>query len=737
MFLVSAEYKEAMRRQVRQGKSMARVYFGVFDKTAAPDASLSFSAQTPYAQAELVNDAVDIAPGYSTFEPKQFRLDGRQRLLPSNPGQYAKQGYISEVQSGDDGVFSTPPFILFTFSKKHSMVGLTLHFDDTFDLPAQFTVIAYRDGAEQGNFVIDSGITYEYTNEFLLEDVDAITIRFDRTVHPRSRARLNSVEFGIGYVYTGSSLISVSGSHTGSPVTLELPSSSLEFTLYNQDARFDVDSDTALQRFLAAGQDVTVDYAYSIDGWTQQIPGGRWRLKEWSSDGMEAVFKVNDILEPLNDTTYDKGVYDGTAHTLYDLAIDVLTDAGIGPENYYVGSYLKEVSTVAPIPRVSHAEALQLIANAGRARLFVSRDDKISFMTIVPGTPTASSTTAQTSYSDVESVIGENAVEYATFEPEFYRLSGEQLLLPGADPLPGGWVVEAQSGADLLYPENELLLTYDAPTNVFLVEIDWGGVIPAEATITAREDADWKPPVVITPRTMVERYPVEFKHINAFKISLTKAPRAGVRPRIRRVFPSMLSDFTLTKNLVFNHPKGTMGARLRNVTTYWTAYKASDTEEQIQSYDADSNSGWVVLDHDLAVDLDAAVTAGAAVVEQHHYAYVSYIKLTSAAREPVTVTLTGRKVTEVKHPITSKANDTGDDLEVENPLFASAEVAQTTADWVRDYYARRITYDDEIIGFPELEYGDTIYIDGGASAQVTDVSLEYNGAFRSNVTLRR
>ena len=740
MYPVRAEYKEAMRKPFRDGTSHARVYFGIFDKTAAPDASLSFSSCVEYGSALLVNTSADLLPGYATFEPDQFRLDGSQRLLPRSSGAWTPQAFISSVQSGDDGVFETPPFIRFVFTGSHSMVGLTLTFDRAFSLPAQISVLTYRAEEAKETYVLSDISDYEYKAELLIEDVDDIIIRFDKTATPNGRARLNKVDFGIGYTYADSMLIDVTETHTGSPVSLELPTSNFSLTLYNGDHRFDVDSGTALQRFLAAGQDVSVDYGYSSGGWTQQIPGGEWQLSTWKTNGIRATFTMTDAMDPLTRGTYDKGVYDGQQHTLYDLAIAVLEDAGIPPEKYYVGPFLKQTSTAEPLPVQPHAVLLQLIANAGRARLFVDRSGRICFETIIESDPTASSSSAQTPYSDVASVLTNAMPEYATFEPDVFAVSGTFRLLPDEGATSGGWVVDAVSGEDLAYPDNELLLTYEAPTNVFSMNLDWGAVVPAEVLMEGREDGAWSQAITVRPRSQKERYAVQFTHVDAIRVRLVRAPRAGVRPRIMRIGPSMLSDFTLTKDQIFNNPKGTMDPRLRNVTASWVSRSAAAEPETITTYTPDTDTGIVTVEHDLALDLTAAVTEGSAtIVSQTHYAYVSYIELGPVAglASDITITLTGRPVTAVYRTAVAVGNDTGEDMDVENPLLDSAQVAQDVVDWVRDYYMRRIIYNDDTRGFPELDQGDTIYLDGDASALITKSTLKYNGAFRSTLTLRR
>ena len=51
---------------------------------------------------------------------------------------------------------------------------------------------------------------------------------------------------------------------------------------------------------------------------------------------------------------------------MYDLAVLVLTDAGLDPEEYWLDGYLDNVIVYNPLPVVTHKEALQIIAKRGQ-----------------------------------------------------------------------------------------------------------------------------------------------------------------------------------------------------------------------------------------------------------------------------------------------------------------------------------------------------------------------------------
>lgn len=737
MYPVSAAYKAASRAQIREAQAHARIYMGVFDAAASPDATLTFPAKTVYSTPANVNADVTITASYATFEPDRLRLDGKHQLLPDSAASYTTQGYVSAAWSGTDSVFPTPPMITIDFSVQHTLVGLTLTFDPVDLPPAQLTLLAYT-----GDTLASTTTITEISNpmqwELLLTDVDKLVIRFDKTATPQGRARLNRIEFGVGYSFQDKEIIEITEKHTDAPVSITLPSSSLSFALDNSDGRYSLDGDTALVRFLAAGQQVSVTYGLDVSGSVEWIPGGVWQLDSWDVDGTKAKFACIDAIAALTKTTYEKGVYDWDIHYLYDMAVAVFADAGI--TEYYIDPYLQSQYTSAPIPIVSHAEALQLIANRAKARLFVSRAGLISIECNVAADFVCSSATPAATFGSATNLSSSQKVQniqYATFELDMLRLDGTQQLLPNTAPyLPAGWVVEA-AGSNFLYPPNYIYLTYSAPTNVYSLTVDWGGPPPASVCLHSQSGATWSQPFWIYPTKQQETYAIYRQHITRLELILTRATRANIRPRILSISTSRVTDFVLDGTQIFDRQTGKLLTRLRKVTAQWIYRSFYPTVSiEVASTKVMTNSGWMRIEHDCCYAPTAAVDNSAVTIEQLNYAYVSYVRLTSATAVEVNLTITGKKLYEAAYPISSEGYDTGEDLPVDTALYDNSNI-QSTLDWMRDYYSRRIEYQASCRGFPELDLADIITLEDGSTAQIIASELTYNGGFRQTLTYRK
>lgn len=741
MYPVSAEYGAEMRKTVREAQVQAIVFLGVFDKTASNDASLDVPSATSFSQPQNLILSPNITVSYATFEGSGFRLDGKQFLLPESLNAVKTQGFVGDQISNSEGEFSDAQMVIVNFGSYHDMVGISMSFDEQFPLPFEIKVTGYNDDDVVGSELVTDITTGKVSVFSAFESINKITIEFVR-VAANGRARLNSIDFGIGYTYRDKQIISISEKHQGSPVSLTLPSSSFEFSLHNDGNTFGASGDSAITRFLTEGQKASVDYMVSWDGGNQEIPGGVWTLKSWTADKLSATFQLENVLAELNNTEFFKGIYDGQPHSLYELAETVLRDAGVTA--YYLDTFLQSVYTTAPIPIMTHAEALQIIANAGLSKLFVDREGKICIEATVASKPTVKAHGEEAFYSKAESVLRNDNIQYMTFENRFARLDGTQYLLPeeGGETLLAGWVAK-DIASDSLYPENAYIeLEYEAPTNVYSITIDWGGIPPESVAINSKEDGEWQDEITIFPTKQVETYAVSLRHCTNIYIRPKAATLSGIRPRISHIEASKLSDFNLDKKQVYEGSKEVIEVKLKGVLSQWVNRTASSETTEITHQKVKTNSGAIAFNHEIATDLKVAVLVDGSevtdvTIDEKHYAYVSYVTLTSDTTKEVDIIITGKLVNEADVPISSAANENGENMEIHNPLFDSQDIAQTAIDWVKDYYNQRIVYDYNVRGFPELEYGDTIYLDGEVAATITNLELTYNGALNSSMRLRR
>lgn len=747
MYPVSNAYAKAMREPFRQNRSRARVYLGLFDDTADADGNIVAPEAVPYADANTLNTQQKVSVTYATFEPGFFRLDGSPKLLPDTNGALKPQGWISSATADADGVFADPVELVHDFSNKHTMVGITLTFGVLpEEVPASVTLQAYT-GAVLSSEKTFTDLTPEYKASFPVTDIDKLVIRFDKAKSPFGRARMNKVEYGIGYVWQDDQLINVSEKHAISPVSMELPTSSLSFTVDNSDGWLNIENDSDVTRFLSEEQDVQVSYGVDIDGVTEWVPGGTWYLTSWSVSGSEAAFTADDLLTRLTTGTYEKGTYMFAPRFVTDIVDEIMEDAGVSKSQYYIGPDVQRQSIYRPVPIKSHAECLQLIANRVEAQLYVDRSGRIVLdkqktdyipKLIEPG--------ALTAYSDINSVL-QGADDYATFESEYFRLDGTMLLLPdNADteqvPNSGytGSVLSNEKGG---FPDSASMLVFrykadtGAKINVPRVTLSFGGQIPRLVWFTAYKDNSWLPAMFFYPKKNTEDFYPFYTDVTQLWIAIQGTRKPNQRGHLSRVYVDQYSGFTLDKDQIIRGGTGSLEPMVRNVTSMYhlTSYHPSFEYEAAQTV-VSTNAGPVRIEHDFSVYKPTVKIEDSAgiTVTQENYSYVSYVSLQASENKNVDVSIVGDKLWMADYPASYQVNEAGEDLPVESPLYDTPE-SMSVLKWIGEYYRNRVKRVIKARGFPEVDCGDIILVDG-RKAYLVETTLSYNGAFNETFTVR-
>ena len=422
MQTVSAAYKEQMRRPLRN-HSYVRVSYGVFNLLAGQQATFADSGHTAYGNLNL-ND--DLLPDrdYATFEKDYWRADGSQLILPAT-GPYNYDGFVSSaVSSMEDNTFATNPTITVTFSDPQDIFGLTFTFPAG-QIPQEIKV---------------NGTTYNPDSELYvmpdrLEDVTQITIEFVKAPAPGRRVRLNRLQFGQTVVFQNRQLVKTSFESSIDFLSLSLTQKKFTFTIDNKDQVYNPLNPQGLYAYLEAQQPLETEYGYELDDGTIEWVQGDSTVSESTpiAADAQASFSAVDALTNLTGMFYH-GLYRPTGISLYDLAEEVLIDAGV--EHYVIDDHLKTVYTKAALPVATHRECLQIIANAGQCILYTDRRGYIKLEIALDPTITIGDN-GHTAFSDSDSAYNDMdlpTAKYADFLPDSWRAAGAKILLPSVGP---------------------------------------------------------------------------------------------------------------------------------------------------------------------------------------------------------------------------------------------------------------------------------------------------------------
>ena len=491
----SQAYKTEQNNHLRN-EQYVYVYLGVVSKEAQSNAT-SEGTFTAYSDEQKIFSNVPFEAYYETAEPNFARTDGSQYFMPRDRRTFALyQGAVTKDLLGS---------IKFTFGsyKRLNIRGLTINFGDYY--PTEFTIT---------NGHVNN--TYTYTNDkpgqFVTEDMflntEFIQITPTAMVNGNKRLRIMSIMFGVGFMFDNYNLISTSCKFDVAHLSDSLPSKTFTFTIDNLNKKFSADNPESWVAFLQEQQEISFQYGRRLDdGTIYKIPGGKMNLKSWSSNDTQAKFTAVGNLDYIT-TTYTKGRYYESGISLYDLAVDVLQDAGI--ENYRLDAYLKRVKTHNPLPVETHKNLLQLIANAARSILFEDRNGVITIQNSFMPDLIDISSNGHLPYSFLEGLVQKDVDynEYATTEENFTTTNTRQFFMPRNKQygVTAGYVSGAVSNSSGYFTgqaSNFIRFVTDDDT---ITGIEFDGDISTEKgkfiangiTVDFNEETDFNPMLTIT-----------------------------------------------------------------------------------------------------------------------------------------------------------------------------------------------------------------------------------------------
>ncbi|MBO7132245.1 hypothetical protein J6V85_03270, partial [Candidatus Saccharibacteria bacterium] len=328
-------------------------------------------------------DSYDVKP-YTTLEPYVWKLDGTRIGLPDTGELFT--GYVSEVTCNGAGNFTTQPVITISFSETitHTVPGITLIFSEVYDSYATSFLLEV---SNNGNVIYsldetaNDKATVIIDQDFVNFDEVSLTIR--KWLKPYERARVAALLMGFTEQFTKTDIFKYQNTQYIGLVSDKLPKLEITFDVDNTSGKFNPLNPDGITAYLMNKQEISVKYGFKLNNNVEYITGGTYFLSEWSApqNGLKATFRARDILEYFNNT-YMKGRYVPAGQTLYDMAMDIFTEANLplnrdGTVRYHVDNSLQTIKTKAPLPLQSMAVCLQLIANAGKCIIRPTRDGQI------------------------------------------------------------------------------------------------------------------------------------------------------------------------------------------------------------------------------------------------------------------------------------------------------------------------------------------------------------------------
>ena len=711
MLQVTSAYKEEMKKPLR-GHTLMRVNIGVINQEAQGSAKVS--SETAYFSnltKPLNNYVVDAL--YATAEQNYSTVDGRMYFLPREKADCVlNQGIVSkEIKGIIDFIFPVPV----------DLRGVTIDFGKAY--PEEFTIVT-----DQSLKDVTGNTKSKYVCDEVFKGTTTLSIIPNKMVNGHGRLHIHEIIMGIGIYFNERNILSASKKEHISPIMEALPTIDFRLSVNNKDRAYDIENEKSTVNFLELGQKVQAFLGQEVADRIEWLQVGTLKLKEWSADDDKMSFTAIDFLSGLIGK-YRKGKYYPQGISIYDLCLDVLTDAGVDPREFYIDEYLKAVQIKNPIPAVSHREALQLLSNAGRCILY--QDEKGKIVIHSSFVPRMTSTVANEPYFSNGTKILENLPikEYSLTNGNYSRVDGTTLFLP-------------RSGkADVGYIDDNMFLsiTSEAAFACFGMQLQFGRTYPSNIVI----DTSLNGKTVEELSYTVDREDLiishEFAPFDEMTIYEDAPSKTGGRAVLNKVSFGNVTDYELSygKELT-KTPLGTQLQSVKTLELTRTEYlDSTEGEKELAKVECTKPGEYLAEFSNPSYGCTVQASSGTVSVLEAG-AYFLRFSYSGSGGE---VKVNGKEYLVKTYTMEKELNPTGKREKWKNPLISDTALATDVLDWVGNYLKADREYSLTYRGEPRLMANDLLYLENKyvdkLMLRVYDHTLNYNGALSGSIKARR
>jgi len=531
-----------------------------------------------------------------------------------------------------------------------------------------------------------------------------------------------------------------------SPIGADVPQIDFSVQLKNYDHYFNVDNPKSAINFLETGQEMEIFYGYQLPDSEEieWVRGNHLLCSEWESDDYTATIRCQDIFRNM-DSEYYKGTYTSAGRSYFDLAKEILTDAGLS--DYYIDPRLKKLYTKNPLPRVQHKEALQIIANACRCVLSQTRFGSVQIKSSF-NPEAAASSNGETAYSQVGNILNDSVKdEYASLAGNYTVANGGMYFLPrnvSGNVLNTGYVSSAISDENGEFGTNPVVtIVQEAACMYYGVKFVFGHALPAAITIRTYNNG-----------SLVEEYEVEdeitktlvilhdFDDFDTMKIEFTKTAEPHNRIVLNHFSFGDVTDFTMTRTDMTSSPKAIKQELIKEVIVPCYSYQNGTLEESLVSEEIEVVNGQVETffigepSYNFRATLDEG-SSGVSIVASGNY----YVTLKFSKTGTFRLEVFGYRYKIVERHAIKTLHSRGKTIKWENPLISDMTMATDLAEWLGEYYTAGIEYEYNTRGNPEIDANDIVYQENefhkDMKVTIYRQTLNFNQSFSGKVTARR
>lgn len=734
---VSKAYKESMKSSLRE-RAYIMLSFGLVNQEAQAKARIAPGDFAYFSNAANLFSEKSAEMVYATLEEDFTKVDGSMLFLPR---RNSSDTYYDTGLVGGKLVSQAQYELTINLNTGATdFKGITINFGENY--PVDFDMVS----SSGQTIEIRDNTLAEFTSEEVLENTTYVKLVFYRMKNPQSRLRIYSIRFGYGLVYYNDSVMSSSLDSYISPIGADVPQIDFSVQLKNYDHYFNVDNPKSAINFLETGQEMEIFYGYQLPDSEEieWVRGNHLLCSEWESDDYTATIRCQDIFRNM-DSEYYKGTYTSAGRSYFDLAKEILTDAGLS--DYYIDPRLKKLYTKNPLPRVQHKEALQIIANACRCVLSQTRFGSVQIKSSF-NPEAAASSNGETAYSQVGNILNDSVKdEYASLAGNYTVANGGMYFLPrnvSGNVLNTGYVSSAISDENGEFGTNPVVtIVQEAACMYYGVKFVFGHALPAAITIRTYNNG-----------SLVEEYEVEdeitktlvilhdFDDFDTMKIEFTKTAEPHNRIVLNHFSFGDVTDFTMTRTDMTSSPKAIKQELIKEVIVPCYSYQNGTLEESLVSEEIEVVNGQVETffigepSYNFRATLDEE-SSGVSIVASGNY----YVTLKFSKTGTFRLEVFGYRYKIVERYAIKTLHSRGKTIKWENPLISDMTMATDLAEWLGEYYTAGIEYEYNTRGNPEIDANDIVYQENefhkDMKVTIYRQTLNFNQSFSGKVTARR
>lgn len=734
---VSKAYKESMKSSLRE-RAYIMLSFGLVNQEAQAKARIAPGDFAYFSNAANLFSEKSAEMVYATLEEDFTKVDGSMLFLPR---RNSSDTYYDTGLVGGKLVSQAQYELTINLNTGATdFKGITINFGENY--PVDFDMVS----SSGQTIEIRDNTLAEFTSEEVLENTTYVKLVFYRMKNPQSRLRIYSIRFGYGLVYYNDSVMSSSLDSYISPIGADVPQIDFSVQLKNYDHYFNVDNPKSAINFLETGQEMEIFYGYQLPDSEEieWVRGNHLLCSEWESDDYTATIRCQDIFRNM-DSEYYKGTYTSAGRSYFDLAKEILTDAGLS--DYYIDPRLKKLYTKNPLPRVQHKEALQIIANACRCVLSQTRFGSVQIKSSF-NPEAAASSNGETAYSQVGNILNDSVKdEYASLAGNYTVTNGGMYFLPrnvSGNVLNTGYVSSAISDENGEFGTNPVVtIVQEAACMYYGVKFVFGHALPAAITIRTYNNG-----------SLVEEYEVEdeitktlvilhdFDDFDTMKIEFTKTAEPHNRIVLNHFSFGDVTDFTMTRTDMTSSPKAIKQELIKEVIVPCYSYQNGTLEESLVSEEIEVVNGQVETffigepSYNFRATLDEG-SSGVSIVASGNY----YVTLKFSVTGTFRLEVFGYRYKIVERYAIKTLHSRGKTIKWENPLISDMTMATDLAEWLGEYYTAGIEYEYNTRGNPEIDANDIVYQENefhkDMKVTIYRQTLNFNQSFSGKVTARR